>query len=115
MTEFRIFEGPERGQWEVCDPDDHFIISEWVTKREALSICKRENKTLAIDNSIQPGALFTTKRTDRKYAPLLIMARVDNWIMAQKQGVIGEGHPFVYPVQDFIEIFVNNCGYAKSN
>lgn len=47
MAEFSIHEHA-RGQWEVKDPKGYFIISEWVTKREATSICKRENKKLQI-------------------------------------------------------------------
>lgn len=47
MAEFTIHEH-NRGQWEVCDPQGHFIISEWVTKKEAQSICRRENKKLEI-------------------------------------------------------------------
>lgn len=53
---YTIFEHA-RGEWEVCNPEGHFIISEWVSKREAQAICNRENRQQGKRNEIK-GRLY---------------------------------------------------------
>ncbi len=111
MAEFTIFEGPGRGQWEVGNPSGHFIISEWVSKREAIAIAKRENKEL-LTPEITAGQRYLTETKARftsenkTLSPITILAHVEGFVIFKR-----DNEKVAVKTEDFTSTYLNACKY----